>query len=78
VLNCSHDVLEFFAFNSDPNIPFEILPSKLPVPRVDKVLLRTVSDLSSKLNKLRPTKREAAPIQETFQLNILTTYEKVC
>ncbi|CAF3441686.1 unnamed protein product [Rotaria socialis] len=76
VLNCSHDVLEFFAFNSDPNIPFEILPSKLPVPRVDKVLFRTVSDLGNKLNKLRSTKREAAPIQETFQLNILTTYEK--
>ncbi|UJR36998.1 hypothetical protein I4U23_029706 [Adineta vaga] len=76
VLNCSHDVLEFFAYNSDPNIQFEPLPpSKLPVPRVDKVLLRTLSDVGSKLNNLLPTKRELTPIRETFQLNISTTYE---
>ncbi|CAF2910667.1 unnamed protein product [Rotaria sp. Silwood2] len=75
VLNCSHDVLEFFAFNSDPNIPFEILPSKLSVPRVDKVLLRTLSDMGSKLTKLRSNKREITPLHETFQLNISPTYE---
>ncbi|CAF0769818.1 unnamed protein product [Rotaria sp. Silwood1] len=75
VLNCSHDVLEFFAFNSDPNIPFGILPSKLSVPRVDRVLLRTLSDMGNRLNRLRSTKREMAPLHETFQLNISTTYE---
>ncbi|CAF1134037.1 unnamed protein product [Rotaria sordida] len=75
VLNCSHDVLEFFAFNSDPNIPFEVSPSKFSVPRVDKVLFRTLSDMGNKLNKLRPTKREATPLHETFQINVSTTYE---
>ncbi|CAF1199843.1 unnamed protein product [Adineta ricciae] len=76
VLNCSHDVLEFFAYNSDSNVQFEPLPpSKLPVPRVDRVLLRTLSDVGTKLNNLLPTKRELTPIRETFQLNISTTYE---
>ncbi|CAF0949390.1 unnamed protein product [Adineta ricciae] len=76
VLNCSHDVLEFFAYNSDSNVQFEPLPpSKLPVPRVDKVLLRTLSDVGTKLNNLLPTKRELTPVRETFQLNISTTYE---
>ncbi|CAF1419109.1 unnamed protein product [Adineta steineri] len=76
VLNCSHDALEFFAYNSDPNILFEPLaPTRLPVPRPDKAFLRTISDVGTKLNNLLPTKRELQ-IRETFQLNITPTYEK--
>lgn len=84
--------MEFFAFNSDPNTPFETVPRKLPDPRVDKlicnmkievilsifqVLFRTLSDMGTRLI-LRPTQRDVTPIPEKFQLNVSTTYEDVC
>ncbi|CAF0724093.1 unnamed protein product [Didymodactylos carnosus] len=77
ILNCSHDVLEFFAYNSDVNVLYDSLTTnKLPVPRVDKVLFRTISGMfdkiPGKLNNLIP-KKELIP-KEIFQLNLSIDY----
>ena len=71
VLNCSHDVLEFFAYNTDPNVLYEVLPTNwISVPRVDRALLG--------LFRRSPSRSDSVvPIRERFQLNISTSFEEV-
>lgn len=64
-------MLEFFAYNSDPNIAYEALSSTLiSVPRFDRALLQFFRRTYSRAESV-------TPIREKFQLNISTVYEDV-